>query len=155
MSKTKLMSLGKKIGRAFGPDIKRLKSADFNYKWLESLNIHTIIDIGASVGEFSKMIREILPEAQIYAFEPLRASYLKLISNTRYLSKFQAFNFALGEQDDNDGKMTASFREISSKLSKKYSLHRDSSLILLLNGWLGCNESKHKVGIIMKPKIPK
>lgn len=105
ISKMKLMNLGKKIGRVFGLDIKRLKSADFNYKWLESLGIHTIIDIGASIGEFSKMIRKILPEAQIYAFEPLKTSYLKLVSNTRHLSKFQAFNFALGEQDDDDAEI--------------------------------------------------
>ncbi len=105
MSKTKLISLGKRIGRAFGLEIKRGRSVDFNYKWLESQNIKTIIDIGASIGRFSEMIHKILPEARIYAFEPLKDSYLKLVSNTKHLPKFQALNCALGERNDNNAEI--------------------------------------------------
>ena len=105
MLKPKLMYLGKKLGRIFGLEIKRTSSVDFNYKWLEDQDIRTILDIGASVGDFSISIHKILPQAQIYAFEPLKDSYDKLVKNLKHLPKFQAFNCALGDKDNADAEI--------------------------------------------------
>jgi len=124
MLKSKLMNCAKELGHFFGLEIKRTKSVDFNYKWLQNLNIRTIIDIGASVGEFSKSIHKLLPEAKIYAFEPLKDSYLKLVSNTKYLPRFQAFNCGLGERDDSGVDMYHCEYSPSSSLLNMTDLHK-------------------------------
>jgi len=124
MIKTSLIRLGKKVGLAFGLDIRRTKSADFNYEWLKRQDIQTILDIGANVGQFAKRIHKILPEAKIYSFEPLRDCYLKLVSNLKALPKFQAFNYALGEADDNDVEMHRSQFSASSSFLRMADLHK-------------------------------
>lgn len=125
MLKSKLMDFGKRIGRVFGLEIKRTRSIDFNYEWLESQDFRTILDIGASVGEFSKSIHKLLPEARIYAFEPLKDSYNRLIAKTKHLPKFKAFNFALGEKDDDKAKIHHCKYSPSSSLLSMCDLQKD------------------------------
>lgn len=67
--------------------------------WLENKNIRTILDIGANIGQFSTVIHKVLPNAAIYAFEPLKDCYEELLNNMRDVPNFKAFNFALGEED--------------------------------------------------------
>lgn len=125
MLKSKLMSFGKRVGRVFGLEIKRTRSADFNYKWLECQNFRTILDIGAYIGEFSKSIHKILPEARIYAFEPLNDSYNRLIARTKHLPRFKAFNFALGEKDDDKVEIHRCKFLPSSSLLSMCDLHKE------------------------------
>jgi FkbM family methyltransferase len=125
MLKTKLMNIGKKIGRVFGLEIKRTKSVDFNYTWLECQNIQTIIDIGANEGQFAKKIHKILPKAKVYSFEPLNDCYCKLVSNLKHISGSRAFNFALGDVDDNNVEMRRSIFSPSSSLLKMAKLHKE------------------------------
>jgi FkbM family methyltransferase len=66
-------------------------------KWLENLNIKTVLDIGANEGQFAKYIHEIIPQAKIYSFEPLQDCFKKLVVNLKELPNFKAFNFALGD----------------------------------------------------------
>jgi hypothetical protein len=40
-------------------------------RWLKSLGIRTVIDVGAHVGGFTEKLLPILPSAQFYLFEPL------------------------------------------------------------------------------------
>src|SRR5713226_7364535 len=48
------------------------------YRWLQRLDLNTIIDVGAHVGEFAMMIHEILPSAAIISFEPQEAAFVQL-----------------------------------------------------------------------------
>jgi FkbM family methyltransferase len=66
--------------------------------WLRSARIRTVIDVGGFIGSFAYAARTILPEAQIYSFEPLEDNYFCLVKNLSPLGHFQAFRTALGDR---------------------------------------------------------
>jgi FkbM family methyltransferase len=70
-----------------------------NQPWLTDAGIKTVIDIGANVGQFAKLIHEVLPYAMIYSFEPLEDCYEELNQNMRKVKNFRAFNVAIGNMD--------------------------------------------------------
>ena len=69
-----------------------------NRPWLKSLNIQTVLDIGANVGQFATTINAILPQARIYAFEPLPECHAQLRARMRDVPNFSAINLGLGDQ---------------------------------------------------------
>ncbi len=66
-------------------------------RWLQAAGIRTVLDVGAYIGSFAYAMRLILPEAQIYSFEPLEANYRALLRRLSPLGRFRAFQTALGE----------------------------------------------------------
>ena len=66
--------------------------------WLKNIGVKTIIDIGANTGQFSTSIHQIFPEAMLYSFEPLLDCYEELVTNFKDVTRFQAFNLALGDR---------------------------------------------------------
>lgn len=66
--------------------------------WLRNRGIKTVLDIGSNTGQFVSFIREVLPDATIYSFEPLIDCYEELMAQFGNLPKFQAFNLALGNE---------------------------------------------------------
>lgn len=70
----------------------------FDKKWLLDYNIHTIIDIGANVGEFTMIFAELFPNATVYAFEPLPNCYSKLISRSSGNSRIKSYNIGVGDK---------------------------------------------------------
>jgi FkbM family methyltransferase len=46
-----------------------------NYNWLRNKNINTILDIGASFGQYATKARKIFPDAHIISFEAIPASF--------------------------------------------------------------------------------
>ena len=66
-------------------------------KWIQEAGIRTVIDIGAHSGDFSRHFRELLPNAFIYAFEPLPVAFSNLIKSMEGDANFKAFQCALGE----------------------------------------------------------
>ncbi len=69
-----------------------------NQPWMKTLNLATVLDIGANTGQFAAMLNAILPEARIYSFEPLTDCFERLQTNMRGARNFTAFNIGLGEQ---------------------------------------------------------
>jgi len=65
--------------------------------WFEAKRFKTIIDVGAYIGAFSFAMKIMLPDAAIYAFEPLEDNYKQLVQNMQAEKIFQAFNTALGD----------------------------------------------------------
>jgi FkbM family methyltransferase len=65
--------------------------------WFQEMGIQTVLDVGSYVGSFAYAIRQILPEAHIYSFEPLQDNYARLVKNLTPFGNFQAFNSAIGE----------------------------------------------------------
>jgi FkbM family methyltransferase len=65
--------------------------------WLQPLGIRTVFDIGANVGQFATRIHAVLPEAIIYAFEPLADCFETLKFRMREAERFRAFNVGLGD----------------------------------------------------------
>lgn len=59
----------------------------------------TVLDVGAAIGVYSRAIRFVFPDAFIYAFEPIPASYAKLKKLERNEDRLKAFNFALADEN--------------------------------------------------------
>jgi FkbM family methyltransferase len=68
-----------------------------NQRWIREAGIKTVVDIGAHSGEFSSAIRAILPDAQIYAFEPLPECYEIIRNKFKSDARYRAFQNPLGE----------------------------------------------------------
>ena len=76
-----------------------LERPELRRDWLRSLPVRTVLDIGANTGQFAAEIRDLLPEAFIYSFEPLRDAHAELVARMKGDGRFRAFNVALGDED--------------------------------------------------------
>jgi FkbM family methyltransferase len=95
------------------------------FNWMKNLDIRTVLDVGANIGQFAEQIHAILPEAAIYSFEPLRECYEQLLTNMGHVPKFRAFNFALGSEAAETNIHKAEFTPSSSILRMK-ELHKQA-----------------------------
>lgn len=86
----------RKIIQKTGFDIHRVRKGASKMDYLMHLNINTVLDIGANEGQFATEIRNILPQAHIYSFEPLKECFAHLQKKFVDDKKFTAFNIALG-----------------------------------------------------------
>ncbi|MHC4521002.1 MAG: FkbM family methyltransferase [Planctomycetota bacterium] len=93
---TFLKSTLKKVCRCCGYDVRRIPRYQ-PFGWLRDWNIRTVLDVGANVGQFAASIHRALPQARVYAFEPLRGCCEQLRKTMAGVSDFQAFEFALGD----------------------------------------------------------
>ena len=57
-----------------------------------------MLDIGAHTGSWARTIHHLLPDARIYSFEPIPESYSALCRRMEGVSRFNAFNLALGDK---------------------------------------------------------
>lgn len=60
--------------------------------------IQTIFDVGANIGQTSLFLRQHFQQAEIFAFEPINATYKILETNTKAYPQIHAFPYALGSQ---------------------------------------------------------
>lgn len=70
-----------------------------DWRWLSKRGIRTVLDVGANTGQFALAIHKLLPNAMVYAFEPLRDCYEALVNNMKGVANFRAFPIALGDKD--------------------------------------------------------
>jgi FkbM family methyltransferase len=61
----------------------------------------TIFDVGANVGQSTKALAAVFPNAAIHAFEPVAAIFETLSANVGHLPKVRAHNLALGRRAGN------------------------------------------------------
>lgn len=78
-------------------------------------NVKTVVDVGANVGFFSLMIRNLFPKAKIYSFEPVPKVYSCLHLNLEKDERAKAYNFAVTNKT---GKGKMLFDEQNSAVSK-------------------------------------
>jgi len=71
----------------------------FDKKWIKSLNINTVIDIGANVGEFTLIFHYLFNRPKIYAFEPLPSGKNKRMNIENEKGNITYFPFALGNEN--------------------------------------------------------
>jgi len=88
------------------------------------MNIRTIIDVGANVGQSAVEFRKIFPDAKIYSFEPLHDCFVQMNANLRNVPNFKSFNLALGEEKKKLN-MHRSKYSLSSSLRKMGKLHKE------------------------------
>ncbi|MEO6252343.1 MAG: FkbM family methyltransferase [Ferruginibacter sp.] len=90
--------------RSLGFDFYALKDKSdselLRLRWLQQMNIKTVLDIGANEGQFASMIRKLLPQATICSFEPIPDCYSKLTANFNNDPAFKAFNVAVGDKEE-------------------------------------------------------
>jgi FkbM family methyltransferase len=94
-------------------------------KWLQAANIGTVVDVGANAGQFSSAIRCFVPEAQIYAFEPLPDCYEALCRRLAKRGRFQGFCTAVGAENGDVTFWQSDFAKSSSVLPMA-ELHKEA-----------------------------
>ncbi len=96
--KSILHSLFKKTGYSIQPYYTLQENVNMGkYKWLEEYKIKTLLDVGANIGEFSTLLKQILPDLKIYCFEPLEDCFLQLQLIKEKYSNIKLFKIGLGE----------------------------------------------------------
>jgi FkbM family methyltransferase len=79
-------------------EINALHQLDFTRDlWLRQLSLRTVIDVGANTGQFSRHIRQVLPDVAIYAFEPLPDCFEALKASFSGDSLVTVFDIGLGD----------------------------------------------------------
>ena len=121
----------------FGLEIRRISSAPLlnqgqsswmglaggENTWMKKYDIRTIFDIGANSGAYTRSIARALPDAMIYAFEPLRDCFEAMNASMRGSDKFKSFNFALGDSDM-EAEIYRSASSLSSSCLEMGELHK-------------------------------
>jgi len=108
-----------------------------NQPWLHALNIQTVIDIGANTGLFARTINLVLPDAQIYSFEPIPECFEKLKQEMQHVKNFAAFNFGIGEYpgqlefEQNEYSLSSSFLKMNNLHKEEFPQTKNSKLISL------------------------
>jgi len=64
---------------------------------LPNIEVRTLFDVGANVGQTVMAMRPLFPEAKLYAFEPVRASYEQLLDTAGNFDDTECFNLALSD----------------------------------------------------------
>jgi len=95
------------------------------FKWIQDMNIRTVIDVGAHKGESALQFHKMFPDARIFSFEPIHDCFIELNSTMKNVPNFRSFNLALAE---NRGELTIHRSEFSpsSSLLKMAKLHKEA-----------------------------
>lgn len=71
-----------------------------NLEWLRKKSIKSVMDVGANDGQFALFARKLFPDSKIFSFEPLKSCYDKVLKISSGDENIKAFNFALGDADE-------------------------------------------------------
>lgn len=93
------MNIIRRYLHKIGLDIHRYDKRSSKFDYIKEIQIKTVLDIGANVGQFASEIRNILPDAKILSFEPIKDCFDKLNIKMQNDDKFYSFNYALGEEE--------------------------------------------------------
>jgi FkbM family methyltransferase len=98
---------------------------DLNKRWLTVLGINTVLDVGANVGEFAKLAREVFPGAAIYSFEPLPDCFAELRSALPGDTNFFPLETGVGSREQTLD-FYRSFHSPSSSFLKMEEFHKEA-----------------------------
>lgn len=100
-SQAMLLTRAIPLGISYPYDIKRFAPGYL---------VKTIFDVGANIGQTSLFLKNHFPQAEIFAFEPVKETYETLKSNARTAPNIKPVRCALG---DETGQKVISIREDS------------------------------------------
>lgn len=111
----------------FGIDIKRYPNRDLRRreKLYKHYNITDIIDVGANFGQYGSELRKIGYKGNIFSFEPLSEAFKTLNNKSKKDPKWEIFNFALGEYEEekeinvSQNFVSSSFLEMKNSLKEQ------------------------------------
>src|SRR4051794_39241980 len=91
----------KKTLRKLGFELKRLPGNDLvrRMKIVNSWEIDVLFDIGANVGQYAKIMRELGYKNMIVSFEPMKKAFEELKIKSSKDSNWLANNYGLGSQN--------------------------------------------------------
>src|SRR5437868_15485737 len=70
----------------------------------------TVLDVGANVGETTRMFRRLWPQAQVYAIEPVQSTFDRLRQELSGDRQGSCFRLALGEKEGPARILSAPFK---------------------------------------------
>lgn len=111
----------KKFLRKFGWDVRRYY--DFWDTAVLPHGIRTVFDIGANNGEFSQEVFAHIPDARVYAFEPLADCFETLTKRFEGKKNFHAYRVALSDAPGESTIHRSSFHP-SSSMRTMAALHK-------------------------------
>ena len=65
---------------------------------LPHLSVKTVFDVGANIGQSANEYFKVFPNANVYCFEPVEATYRMLLQNTKRIPTIQCYQMALGSR---------------------------------------------------------
>ncbi|AQG79004.1 hypothetical protein AWR27_06500 [Spirosoma montaniterrae] len=90
--------------------------------WIEQLQIGTVFDIGANIGQAALVLSQVFPNATIHSFEPLPDCYETLSKLTSKLPNLVTYNLALGNYNG-DAPFERNQHTVSSSMLTMASVH--------------------------------
>ena len=102
---------------------------------IASLPINTLIDVGASMGDFIGQMKTVKKDLIVYAFEPIPSVYNQLTERFRSDTNCTCYNFAVGDQDGtvqfhaNDYTYSSSVLPMTNAHLKEFPYTRNVSMI--------------------------
>jgi FkbM family methyltransferase len=127
--RNKILKIIRSIANPVGYDIVKFKTTNPAHIVLSHLNINdikTVLDVGANAGQYSRELRKAGYRGRIISFEPVGEAYRRLMLNAKKDSKWQTFNFALGDTNGNTS-INISGHSPSSSLLPMTSLHNEAA----------------------------
>jgi FkbM family methyltransferase len=106
-----------------------------NTLWFKSLEIDTVLDIGANTGQFTKTILTLLPNSRIYSFEPLPDCFKELQQFTNGYSNITAFNIGVGaisgslSFEENEFSPSSSFLKMADTHKQAYAYTKNTKTV--------------------------
>jgi len=99
-----MIELIKKIISITGFQVRRIQKCpttdlERRFKLFETFGINKIIDVGANVGQYSLLVKELGFSGQIISFEPLSSAFSVLKEVSKKHNNWQAHNYALGNEN--------------------------------------------------------
>ncbi|MCA9081011.1 MAG: FkbM family methyltransferase [Planctomycetaceae bacterium] len=123
-----LLRMGWDVSRVTSRDVH--KRAEWNRRELEKWRVlqtyapAAVLDIGANVGQFAELLRNLLPTTRIISFEPLQDCFTELKSKQDRLAPLDCLPFALGAESTSATIQRNSYSPSSSLLEME-SLHKE------------------------------
>jgi FkbM family methyltransferase len=75
------------------------RSSGDKWRWLDTLDVGTLVDVGANTGQFARQFLQQRPGSLVYSFEPLADCFHELQREMAGVPGFRAFNVALGDAE--------------------------------------------------------
>jgi FkbM family methyltransferase len=125
--------------------LKKLQS-----KYFQSLNINTIYDVGANIGQSTMMLHLAFPKADIHVFEPLPECFSKLNKMFGNIPKISLNNIALGDEigtisfEQNEFSASSSVLAMTKEHIENFSFTSDRSIINVPINTLDNYKPNHK-----------
>jgi FkbM family methyltransferase len=105
---------------------------------LQELTVDCVFDVGANVGKTATTFRRHFPKAEIWAFEPVKASFEELVRTTADLERVHCFNLALGAESTT-GEITADGTSTKNRLVPAGS-RKTTQSVAVVSGEVFCKQ---------------